>query len=145
LVTQLAAVKLLHFVPVALLVFLFIWHMRPRTGLEAGAAAVAVAVLVGSPGFRDNVELPLAYTAVGMPLALAAWALVNREPRFWRPLVIIVLTLVAIGFKEQGLVIVAVVAAAWLMRAPGARTCLVITLVGLTVAYVAFRLEWRGK
>jgi hypothetical protein len=145
LLTKLAAVKLLHFVPVALLVFLFICHMRPRTGFEAGAAAVAVALLVGSPGFRDNIELPLAYTAVGMPLALAVWALLNREPRVWRQLAIILLTCVAIGFKEQGLIIVPIVGIAWLMRAPGARPWLVMTLVGITVAYIAFRLEWRGK
>ena len=142
--TRLADIKLLHFVPVAFLVLLFLWQMRPRTGTQAAAAAVAMAVLVGSPGFRDNIELPLAYTAVGMPLALAAWVLVNREWRFWHPVAIVLFAIVAIGFKEQGLVIVPVVGVAWLMRAPSARTGLVVTLVALTVAYVTARLAWHG-
>lgn len=141
---RLAGIKLLHFVPVAFLVLLFLWQMRPRTGTQAAAAAVAIAVLVGSPGFRDNIELPLAYTAVGMPLALAAWVLVNRESRFWHSMAILLLTVVAIGFKEQGLVIVPVVVVASLMRAPSARTGLVVTLVALTTAYVMARLAWHG-
>jgi hypothetical protein len=78
---RLTAVRLLHVVPAACLVLLFISHLRPRIRIDAAMAAVAVAVLVGSPGFRDNLELPLAYTAVGMPLALGAWILLNREPR----------------------------------------------------------------
>ncbi|MGH9202605.1 MAG: hypothetical protein ACRD2A_15380, partial [Vicinamibacterales bacterium] len=62
----LASIKLLHIVPVSLLALLFIWHIRPRTAIDATAATVAVAVLVGSAAFRDNLEIPLSYTTVGM-------------------------------------------------------------------------------
>jgi len=41
------------------LIALLIWHLRPRTPIAAAAATLAVAVLVGTPGFRDNLELPL--------------------------------------------------------------------------------------
>ena len=143
--TRLLAIRLLHLVPVACLVLLFIWHLRPRTVLDASMAAVSVAVLVGSPGLRDNLELPLAYTAVGMPLALGVWILLNREPRAWHTLAILVACVVAVGFKEQGLVVVPVAIVAWWMRAPGARRPLVLTLVALTVVYILARLHWRSQ
>jgi len=44
--------------------------------------------LVGSRGFRDNLEIPLSYTIVGMPLALLVWMLLNRTPRIWQAAVI---------------------------------------------------------
>jgi len=42
-------------------------------------------VLVGTPGFRDNLELPLIYTTVGMPLLLIVWILVESKHRWWHP------------------------------------------------------------
>ncbi len=143
--TKLALVRLVHLVPVALLVVLFIWHLRPRTSLEAAVAAVALAVLVGSPGFRDNLEIPLSYTAVGMPIALIVWMLLNREPRASHGPVIVGLTLVALGFKEQGLVLVPLAIVAWGTRAPGASRGIVAVLAAIAVAYVALRLGWRDK
>ena len=143
--TKLALIKLVHIVPLALLVVLLIWQLRPRRGLEAGAAALAAAVLIGSPGFRDNVEIPLSYTAVGMPIALLVWFLANGDRRWWSGPAIVALTVAAIGFKEQGLVLVAVIAAAWWTRAPGVSRNTVAALVAIVVAYVAFRLHWRAK
>ena len=35
----------------------------PREARATAAAAIACFVLLGSPGLRDNIELPLAYTA----------------------------------------------------------------------------------
>src|SRR5262245_29978073 len=35
--TKLALIKLVHLVPIALLVVLFIWHLRPKTFVEAAA------------------------------------------------------------------------------------------------------------
>src|SRR6185503_17494144 len=137
--TRLAVLKLVQIVPVIVLIIGFIWHLRPKTFLEAAAASVAVAVVIGSPGFRDNLELPLSYTIVGMPLALIAWVLLNREPRRWHAPVIVALTLIAIGFKEQGLVLVPLVAVCWWTRAPGATRGLAATLAALAVAYVLFR------
>ena len=113
---RLALIKLVHIVPVALLVILFVWHRRPRTFLDAAAVSVAATVLIGSPGFCDNLEIPLSYTAVGMPLALVVWILVNGERRAWHGTAIVALTILAIGFKEQGLVIIPVVLAAWRPR-----------------------------
>lgn len=137
----LAGIRLVHIVPVVFLVVLFIWHLRPRTALDAAIAAVAVAVLVGSRGFRDNLEIPLSYTIVGMPLALLVWILLNREPRVWQGPVILLLTLIAVGFKEQGLVLVPLVVAAWWMRAPGAGRGMVAALVIGAVAYVALHVS----
>lgn len=141
----LAWLKLVQIVAVLLLVVLFILHLRPRTFLDAAAASVAVAVLIGSPGFRDNLELPLSYTTVGMPLVLIVWILLNRQPRPGHAPLIVALTLIAIGFKEQGLVIVPVVVAAWWMRAPGATRGVAATLAAIAVAYVLFRLHWRAE
>ena len=139
----LSGVTLLHIVPIVLLVGLLIAHLRPRTLLDAAAASVAVAVLVGSPGFRDNLELPLSYTIVGMPLAVAVWMLLSREHRAMHLPLIVILVLVAIGFKEQGLVLVPLVVAAWWTRAPGAGGATAATLVVITGAYLALRLAWR--
>lgn len=142
--STLAGIRLLHIIPVVLLVVFFIWHLRPQTALDAALAVVAVAVLVGSRGFRDNLEIPLSYTIVGMPLALLVWILLNREPRAWHGPAIVALTLLAIGFKEQGLVIVPVVLAAWWTRAPGASRTVAITVATLATVYVVFRLAGRG-
>ena len=140
---KLAWVKALHIAPMLLLVVLFAWHVRPARLRDAAAALVATAVLVGSPGFRDNLEIPLSYTAVGMPLLLGVWMLLHRAPRWWTAPVVVMLTLVAIGFKEQGLAIIPMVVVAWWTRAPGARRGLAISVVVLACAYVAFRLNWR--
>src|SRR5215813_14003366 len=63
LAAKLALVKLLHMTPIVILVVLFILYLRPRNVLDASATAVASMVLIASPGFRDNVEIPLSYTA----------------------------------------------------------------------------------
>ena len=126
------------------LVLIFIRYLRPRTLLDAAAAAFAVAVLVGSPGYRDNLEIPLLMTLVGMPLALGVWMLLEQPHRLWRAAAIVLLTFVAIGFKEQGLVIVPVVVGAWWMGAPGARRSTTAITVVLTLAYLAVRLSTRG-
>ncbi|MBM3818014.1 MAG: hypothetical protein FJW14_03190 [Acidimicrobiia bacterium] len=139
----LAGVRLLHIIPVVTLLILFVVHVRPTTLLEAAAATLAVAVLAGSRGFRDNLEIPLSYTIVGMPLALFAWVLANREPRAWRSALIVLLTLAAIGFKEQGLVLIPLVVTAWWMGAPGATRGTAAALAVLAVVYVAARVAVR--
>ena len=78
---MLGLVRLLQIIPAVALVVMFIVYARPRTWLDASAAALAVAVLVGSRGFRDNLEIPLSYTIVGMPIALLVWIILNRERR----------------------------------------------------------------
>ena len=138
---MLTAVRFVHIVPVTILVLLFIWHVRPRAPVDAAAAIVAVTVLVGSPGFIDNLELPLSYTIVGMAAALLVWMLLERNYRTWHGPAIVALTLVAIGFKEQGLVLVPLVIAAWWAGAPGVGRATVATVAGIGVAYVVFRLS----
>lgn len=138
----LAWVKLLHVVPIALVVALLVGHVRPRTLAEAAIAAVAVAVLVGSPGFRDNLEIPLSYTIIGMPLALGVWILLTRERRRWHQPTILLLVLAAIGFKEQGLVLVPLVVAAWWMGAPGASGITAVALVATAGVYAVLRAVW---
>ncbi len=145
LAAALAWLKLVQIGAVLLLLALFIVHIRPRTFLDAAAASVAIAAVIGSPGFRDNLELPLSYTTVGMPLALAVWMLLNRDPRPWHAPLIIALTLVAIGFKEQGLVIVPVALVAWWTGARGATRGVAATLTAIAIAYVVIRLQWRAE
>jgi len=141
---RLAWIKVLHFVPMLALPLLFIWHLRPRDRRTAVAALVATAVLIGSPGYRDNLEIPLAYTAVGMLLALIVWMQLQAAPTSWRTWLIIVLTVVAVGFKEQGLVIVPVIVVAWWMGARGATPRLVGGVVALTLVYLAYRFHYRN-
>jgi hypothetical protein len=141
--SRLGAIKLLTVVPVLLVVGLFIWHLRPRTALEAGAASVALAVLIGSPGFRDNLEMGTFDTIVGIAIAMMVWVLLNRVQRPWHAPLVVACTLIAVGFKEQGLVLVPLVIAAWWTRAPGASRGMALTLGVFGVAYVAFRLIWR--
>jgi hypothetical protein len=127
------------------LIALLIWQLRPRTAIAAGAATFAVAVLVGTPGFRDNLELPLIYTTVGMPLLLIVWRLLERERRWWHTPVILALTILAIGYKEQGLVIVPIVLVAWWMDAPGASRTTATAIVMVTAAYLAIRFSTSGS
>jgi hypothetical protein len=128
-----------------LLALLFLWQLRPRTPTDAAAAVTALAVLVGSPGFRENLEIPLLMTLVGMPMALGAWMLLTREPRPWTAPAVVGLTLLAIGFKEQGLVIAAVVAAAWWTRAPGATRSLAAAVAAAAAGYIGLRLAYSGN
>jgi len=143
LTTMLTSIKLLSIVPMALLILLLVWYCRPRSAIEALAALVAVVVLVGSPGFRDNLELPLCYMIVGMAGALIAWVLLNREPRVWHEPVVLAMTLVAIGFKEQGLALIPVVIVAWWTRAPSASGRLAAVHAALAIGYVGLRLMYR--
>ena len=137
--TALFLFKTIELVAVGGLIALLIWQLRPRTPLAAAAATFAVAVLVGTPGFRDNLELPLIYTTVGMPLLLLVWMLLEREHRVWFTPVILAATILAVGYKEQGLVIVPVVIVAWWMGAPGASRGLVTSMVAMTAVYLAVR------
>ena len=140
----LSALKLVQIIPAIVLVVVFIRHLRPCTFLDAAAASIAVGVLIGSPGFRDNLELPLSYTTVGMPLALIAWTLMNGPPHAWHAAAIVALTLIAIGFKEQGLVLVPLALACWCTKAPGISRRLVVALFVIGTSYVLFRLYWRA-
>ncbi len=141
----LTALRFLHIVPILALVALLVGHARPRSAVEAGAAMFAVAVLVGAPGFRDNLELPLSYTIVGMPALLATWILLERERRRWHLPAIAALALLAIGFKEQGLVVLPLIAAAWWLRAPGASGPMALAAVLTGLGYVAFRLAYHDE
>jgi len=141
----LALFKTIEVTAVGGLIALLIWHLRPRTAIAAGAATFAVAVLVGTPGFRDNLELPLIYTTVGMPLLLIVWMLLERDSRWWHTPVILALTILAIGYKEQGLVIVPVVLVAWWMGAPGASRTTAAAIVIMTAVYLAIRFSTSGS
>lgn len=139
--TKLAGIKLMTIVPVVVMLVAFVWHLGPRTAVEAAAAALAVAVLIGSPGFRDNLEVGLSYTIVGMPLALITWIVLNRERRPWHTPLVVVLTVIAIGFKEQGLVLVSVVLVGWWTAAPGASRGMAVAATVIAICYVALRIS----
>jgi hypothetical protein len=137
---MLSAVRMVHIVPVLVLVALLIRNARPQTARDAAAVLVAIAVLIGSPGFVDNLELPLSYTIVGMAAVLITWTLLEGEYRAWHAPVIIALTLVSIGFKEQGLIMVPVILVAWWTGARGTGPVAVASVVVLGAAYVLMRL-----
>jgi len=139
----LASIKLLHIVPVVVLIVLFVWHLRPTRPIESAAAIFALSVLIGSTGFLGNLEIPLSYTIVGMPIALATWILMERDYRMWHGPVIVLLALIAIGFKEQGLVVVPLIIAAWWAGAPGVGRATVVAVVVIALAYVALRFGGR--
>ena len=141
---RLAGIRLLTILPALVMVLALIWHLRPRSAIDAAAATVAVAVLIGSAGFRENLEIGIAQTIVGMPLALIVWMILNRESRRWDTPLVIALTVVAIGFKEQGLVIVPLVIIAWWTNAPGATRGMALATAFVGVAYVLVRLGTSG-
>jgi hypothetical protein len=141
--TRLALIKLVQMTAAATLVALLVLHLRPRRLLDAVAAAAAVAVLVGSPGFQDNLEIPLSYTTVGMPVALGVLMLLERPATWLHGPLLVGLTVLAVGFKEQGLVVVPVALIAWWAGAPGITRRTAAWLAALAAAYVAVRLVWR--
>ncbi|MBI4886404.1 MAG: hypothetical protein HY824_04885 [Acidobacteria bacterium] len=131
---------------VVALVVLFIRQLRPRTLVDAAATMVAVAVLVGHAGFRDNLEnLPLNQMMFVMILTLVVWHLLEREWRRWHGPAIIALLLIAVGFKEQGLLIAPLVVAAWWMGAPGAGRWVAAVTVGVAALYLTMRLLNTGS
>ena len=137
--------KILEVTSVGALIVLFIWQLKPRTPFEGAAATFAVAVLVGTPGFRDNLELPLLMTLVAMPLIVMVWAILEREHRAWHAPALVGLLLLAVGFKEQGLVIAPLVVVAWWAGAPGARRSTAATVAVVTVLYLAMRFSIKGS
>lgn len=142
---RLAVIKSISVVAVIALAALFVWCIHPRTWLDVVLAAGAVGVLFGHPGLRDNLEIPLTYTLVGMPLALGVWLLLDQPANRWRAAFILLLVAVAVGFKEQGLVLAAVILAAYLTGVRGADRRLAVATVLLCLAYLAARLIWRGE
>ena len=137
--TALTLFRFLSIAAMAGLVLIFIRHLHPRTMLDCAAGAVAVAVLIGIPGFRANLELPLSYTLVGMPIILVIWMLLERQPRAWHAPAVAALTIVAIGFKEQGLVVIPLVAACWYVGAPGATRRVTFGVVAVGMIYLGVR------
>jgi hypothetical protein len=140
----LLAFRVLEVAPILLLVGLFILALRPSSLMETGAALCATAVLVGAPAFRENLELPLLYTLVAMPMVVVVWQLLEVPSRAWHGVVFIVLAAIAIGFKEQGLLLVPLVVLGPLIRAPGASRVGAVALAMLTVAYMAMRITTGG-
>jgi len=140
-----ATARLMQIAPVAILLVLFIVRLRPRTVVDAAAATLGVAVLVGSAAFLDNLEIPLTYTTVGMPLLLAAWMLTERTARPAGAWLFVALAVLAVGFKEQGLVLLPVIIAAWWTKAPGVSRTTAAWMVGIGVAYVGLRLSQSAR
>jgi hypothetical protein len=141
----LTAFRVLEIVPILLLVGLFVRSLRPATLREAAAAVSATAVLLGTAAFRDNVELPLLYTLVAMPLVVAVWQLLESRHRASNAVVFLLLAVLAIGFKEQGLVLVPLVVLGPLLKAPGGSRAGAIVVALLAVGYALVRWSTRGE
>jgi hypothetical protein len=137
--------KLLEVGTVAVLVLLFISQLKPRTFADYAAASFAVAVLIGMPAFRENLEVPVLYTLVALPGILIVWMLLERDARAWHGPVILALLIGAIGFKEQGLIIAPLVVTAWWLGAPGATRGTAVVVAVAAMAYLAFRLGTSGS
>jgi len=136
--------RLLEVASVASLVLLLLWWLRPRTFLDYAAATFAAAVLLGTPGLRENLELPMLMTLVAMPMVMIIWLLLERPHRAWHGIIIVVLTILAIGYKEQGLVLLPVIVGAWWTRAPGASRMTTAAVGVVVLAYLAFRFSTTG-
>lgn len=142
--TTLLLFRLLEVALVIAVAVLLLRELAPRTPAQAASAVFAMTVLLGMPQFRENLELPLLYTLIGMPLILLVWRMLTGPYRAWHGPAIAAALAVATGYKEQGLVIAPLVVALWWAGAPGAtrgRTAAVVLLAG---AYVAFRLTAGG-
>lgn len=127
-------------IPVSLLVVL-----RPRSALEAAVALLATATLVGSPAFRENLEnLPLNQMLLLMWVAVVVWGLAETR-RWWSGPLAVTLVVVALGLKEEGLAIAAVVVAAGLTRAPGIRPAVGLLVAGIAAVYALMRLSQAGS
>jgi hypothetical protein len=129
---------------VVVLIAVLLRCMRPRSWLDAGAACVAVAILTGAPAFRDNLEVPLLYTLVAMPLAAVLWNIAEAPARRWHAPAIIAIVAVAVGFKEQGLVLVAVVVMAWMAGSPGVTKWTAVATVAFALVYLGVRFSTSG-
>jgi hypothetical protein len=141
----LAAFRVLEIVPIALLVGFFVGSLRPATLRDAAAAVCAAAVLLGVPAFRDNLELPLLYTLVAMPMVVVVWHLLESPRRASNGVVFLLLAAVAIGFKEQGLVLVPLVALGPFLTAPGSSRLGAAAVALLAVGYTLVRWSTRGE
>jgi hypothetical protein len=142
--TFVAASRLMMIVPIAVLMALFLIHLRPRSAVDAAAAALASAVLFGSGAFLDNTEIPLTFTTVGMPALLGAWMLAERRKGPAPTALFLLLAVLAVGFKEQGLVILPVVVAARWLGAPGVSRATAAWTVAFGIGYLAFRFATKG-
>lgn len=142
--TALTLFRALEVACVVALFILFLRCLRPRTWLDAGAAAVALAILAGAQGFRDNLELPLLMTLVAMPLALVLWRLTEAPARWWHAPAMVAIVMVAVGYKEQGLVLVPLIVMAWLTGAPGVTKWTALATTAVTLAYLGLRFSTRG-
>jgi hypothetical protein len=139
-----ATERLMMIGPIATLLVLLLIRLRPRTMVDAAAAVFAFAVLLGSAAFFDNTEIPLTFTIVGMPAMLGVWMLAERAKGPAPTALFLALAVLAIGFKEQGLVILPVVVALWWLAAPGVSRATAAWTVGFGVAYLAFRFATKG-
>ncbi|HEU5197958.1 MAG TPA: hypothetical protein VFW70_24680 [Methylomirabilota bacterium] len=142
--TFVAAERLMMIAPIAVLVTLLLIRLRPRTAVDATAAVFASAVLMGSGAFFDNTEIPLTFTIVGMPVLLGAWMLAERAKGPAPTVLFLALAVVAIGFKEQGLVILPIVIAAWWLGAPGVSRATAVWTAAFGLVYLAFRFATKG-
>ncbi len=130
----------LHVAVVAVVLLLLVVALRPRTLPDGAAATLALAVVVGSPSFRDNLEnLPLNQMMVLTALALVTWLLLEAPGRRhgWLALC---LAAVGLGFKEEGLVLIAVIATGAYLGAPGASRTVGVVATACGAAYVLVRL-----
>jgi len=80
---------------------------------------------------------------VAMPLALALWRLTETAERWWHLPAIIAIIVVAVGYKEQGLVLVPLVVMAWLAGAPGVAKWTALATTIVTLAYLGVRFSTR--
>lgn len=136
----LVAYKIVHLGAVAALVLLFAATVRVRERLDWAAYAVALPILVGTGGFRDNLEnLPLNQTLIVMVLAVASIRLLDRPRRGWHEPAAWALAIAATLMKEQGLAVAAMLAAGGLAGAPGLGRRTGVALAVATIGYGALR------
>ena len=135
------AFRVLHVLSVAALLFVFVGACRLRHSADWIAVAVAMPVLIGTSAFRENLEsLPLNPTIFACILALAACRLTEAPRRHWHDAAAVLLSVLAVGAKEQGLVVPAIFITAAFLGAPGISRRVAWALLIASACYGAVRL-----
>ncbi len=122
-------------------VMLFVRALQVRSTIDAGAAAFALAVLVGLHTFRGTVQeaFPINHFLEMVVCCLAALNLAQARPRWWIDVIASLLFVCAALTLESGLLVWVVAAAAWIAGWRGISWRGVTTMTVLLVVYAYYR------
>ncbi|MBI4886439.1 MAG: hypothetical protein HY824_05065 [Acidobacteria bacterium] len=126
---------------IALCLLLFVRLLRPKEGIDAAAALLALAVLAGLHTFNDTVRetFPINHFMMVVIACLAAANLAVSRARWWSDAAAAALWLFAALTLESGVLVSVIVVAAYLAGLRGVSSRGVAAVVALTAGYVVLR------